>query len=472
MAKFTQQFFQPGWWNVGGIPRRFTKGELSERCANTDRFIQSNPAGGIPLFPAHKPAGSQEGGPRLSDRDSRDCTGWLHGVSMDSDGKCFLQVDVGDPRTAEGIENKTIRFTSPEMSGGDYVDSKGKNWGPMFRHIATTASPRNREQGPITPMQFSEGCIQFSEDDFMGTTKKAAAEKAAQFADDQFKKKADETAQVAEAIDESADESTDVSPTSPNADELATNDTEVEVANEHPDQQTLNSLVVKIQEIMGIELPENADAIAVLTAILNMAKAKKEAAAELSGDIELTEEPNVAQFSEEATAMIDALKEQNATMKAEKAVALHSKNLAGVNAAIATAKIPKRLRTRLAERANALQFSEEGKEEPTITIKEAIALFEECIPASITQFAEGDVAEDEHPEGDDFFKEEVSKDETAKQAGKAADEQLARAGIKISKPQAVFQNTDLFSHGQGDVATLERPSKPIHAPRGSAKTAT
>lgn len=427
MAKFTQQFFQPGWWNVGGKPMRFTKGELSDRCDNTDTFIQANPAGGVPIFPKHPTAGSIEGGPRLADRDARDCLGWVDSTRIDAAGKCHVTYDIQDAKTIQGINNGSIRFSSPEFSASDHVDAKGRNYGRIFRHFSMTPAPRNREQGQITPMQFSEGCIQFSEDDFMGTTKKAAQEKAAQFADDEFKKKANETAEVAEAIDETVDESVDTSPVTPNADEQPTNDTEVTDAGGHPDQQALNALTLRIQEEMGIELPENADAIAVLTAILNMAKAKREAAAELSGDLEITEEPNVAQFSEEANAMIDALKDQCSTLKAEKAVSQHAKNLAAVNASIETAKIPKRLKSRLVERANALQFSEDGQEEPTLTIKEALALYEECFPKSL-QFSEDDVEDVEHPDGDNFFKE-PGAEQTDEEADKAADEQIERSGF-------------------------------------------
>ena len=429
MAKFTQQFFQPGWWNVSGKPMRFTKGELSDRCDNTEAFIQANPAGGVPIFPKHPAVGSVEGGPRLADRDARDCLGWVESTKIDGEGKCHVTYDIRDQATITGINNGTIRFSSPEFSAGDHCDAKGRNYGKIFRHFSMTPAPRNREQGKIESAQFSEDCIQFSEDDFMGKTKADVDEKAAQFADDELKKKQS----VVDAIDKAADteEAAEPEPESPiptrNADELPTNDTEVEVDGEHTDQQTLNGLTLQIQEIMGIVLPENADAVAVLTAIVNKAKADKEAAAALSGELEVEEEPSVAQFSEEGQAIVDALREENVALKAKGAAESLVKHRASVTAAIATARIPKRMKSRLSERANALQFAEGGEEEPTLTIKQAIALFEEGIPSSI-QFAEEDVAEVDHPEGEAFYEKEGAE-QTDEEADRAADEQIANSGF-------------------------------------------
>ena len=417
--KFTQQFFQPGWWNVNGSARRFTKGELSDRCDNTDAFIQANPAGGVPIFPSHPTAGSDAGGPRLADRDARDCLGWVDSTRIDAAGKCHVTYDVQDQRTIDGINNGSIRFSSPEFSAAEHIDSKGKNHGKIFRHFSMTAAPRNREQGPITSLQCSEDCFQFTEDDFMGTTKKDVEEKAAQFAHADDPKKLTDNPGDTVAVEEA-------NPT-PNADELPTNDAEVAVADEHPDQSALNGLVTQLQDVMGIMLPDGADAIAVLTAILNTAKAKKDAEAVVSGDLDIQEEP-VAQFSEAATAVIEALEEKNRVLNVDRLAASLVKHRASVTAAISTASIPKRLKSRLAERANSLQFSESGEEEPVLRIQEAIALYEECIPKSI-QFAEGDVDEAEHPDKTFFDKGADGGEESDASADKGVDEQLKSTGF-------------------------------------------
>ena len=434
MAKFTQQFFQPGWWNVGGKPMRFTKGELSDRCDNTDEFIKANPAGGVPIFPKHPLAGSVGGGPRVADRDARDCLGWVDSTRMDAEGKCHVTYDVQDQRTIDGINSGTIRFSSPEFSTHDHKDSRGRNFGRIFRHFAMTAAPRNREQGKITSAQFSEDCIQFSEDDFMGATKKdveakAAEEKATQFAhDDETKKKIPEEL-AAETL---APAETEVSAIAEEtaSEEPPTNETETKVSSEHPDQQVLNGLTMQIMELSGIVLPEGADTVALLTAIANKMKADKENADALSGDIKIEEEP-VAQFSEEATAVIEALQGRIAASDAKEAATAMAQHRADIVATIATAKIPKLMKSRLTGHAASIQFAEGGEEEPRFTVAQVIELVSDCIPASLTQFSEETAVEEEHPDAEEgFFKGgDGPAEESDEEAEKGVDEQLERSGM-------------------------------------------
>ena len=438
--KFTQKFFQPGYWNTNGSPRRFTRKELSEYCRNTQAFIDANQGGGIPIFPVHASPGTPEGGPQLSKQDARDNVGWVEGVRIDAAGDCWADYDVVDGRTAECIDSGAIKFTSPEFGAIDHVDSKGKSWGRMFRHMATTATPRNREQGPITSLQCAEDCFQFSEDDFMGKTKKEADDKTkadAQFAEDEAKKK---LAELSEApTNETPAEEPEVTPETPADNEPPTNETEVEVEVESeatpeiaPDNaQTINDLVMRIKEISGIILPPEADAVATLTAIVNMLAEKQRAElASETGLPEVTEEAPVAQFSEEQRALWDAQNNELASLRAEKAAGVTAHKRAELSMQINAARAPKRLKDRLNGVLGAVQFSEGGggTEEPTFTVGQVLAMVHESLPKSM-QFDEDEVGEVEHPDGDKFFKEGDSTEETEAEADAAASEQLSRAGM-------------------------------------------
>ena len=440
--KFTQKFFQPGYWNANGAPRRFTRKELSEYCRNTQAFIEANQEGGIPIFPVHASPGTPEGGPQLSRRDARDNVGWVEGVRIDAAGDCYADYDVLDERTAECIGSGKIKFTSPEFGAVDHVDSKGKSWGKMFRHMATTATPGNREQGPILSLQCSEDFYQFSEDDFMGKTKKEAeakVEENVQFNEDEAKKRLAELSE-APTNDDTGDAETSSTETT-DTDELPTNEPEVDVEPEPavepevdavPDNaQTINDLVMQIKEISGIILPPEADAVATLTAIVNMLAEKQRAEVASNGGLpQVTEESPVAQFSEEQQAMWDAQQGELATLRAERNAGRMAVKRAEIESDINQARAPKRLKTRLAGILGAVQFSEDGDcpELPTFTIRQVLALVHDAYPKSM-QFDEADVTEAAHPEGDKFFNKDDSTEETDEEADKAVDEQLNRAGM-------------------------------------------
>lgn len=432
MAKYSHKFFQPGWWKVGGTLRRFTRTELAKRCENTDSFVKANPSGGVPIFPKHPSAGSIDGGPRLRDRDARDNVGWLEGCRIDSKGGCWADYDIADKATVDGLENGTIRFTSPEFSAKNYEDRSGKDWGPMFRHMAMTPAPANRNQGQITPMQFDEDCIQFCEEDFMGTTKAEAEKKAAQFADDEDKK--------------------ETSPPTPNADKQPTNDTEVTVATDNEDDEQIAELVEMLRTETGIELPGNSSTRDLLIALLNMVITERRVKTETTGELPVTEEAP-QQFSDEAQAVINAKDEQIRAMQAKEQAGQLRTRRAKVSAAISAARMPPRAKALLATQATDLQFSDEGAEEPRFTVQQVISIFEDGMPKAL-QFDDTDVkdvAEEEHPDGKQFFDPaNDTGEETDEQADAAAAEQLANAGYGDG---GFSGRTAKFSRDYSDAAT-------------------
>lgn len=435
--RFTHKFFQPGYWNVNGSPRRFTRKELSEYCNNTQAFIDANQDGGVPIFPVHASPGTPEGGPQLSKQDARDNVGWVEGMRINSAGECFADYDVADERTAKCIDNGTIKFTSPEFGAVDHVDSNGKSWGKMFRHMATTATPRNREQGPITSLQCAEDCFQFSEDDFMGKTKKEADDKAktdTQFAEDEARKKLEELSEAPTSEPPAKEEAEPVAENPESEPEVPPkNETEVEVedGSDNSEDAEVNAMIVRLVELTGIELPPMASRKEVLTAIINREVTKQEADAAMKGDLPgVTEEAPIAQFSEEQQALWDTQNTELVALRAEKAAGRMAVKRAGMEATIRSARAPKKMKDRLIGMLGAVQFSEdgEGAEEPMFTMQNVLALVHDSLPKSM-QFGETDIAEAAHPEGDKFFKEGDSTDESDAEADKAVDEQLANAGM-------------------------------------------
>ncbi|MBI1249063.1 hypothetical protein GC197_14625 [bacterium] len=152
MTQLTQVFLKPGRYSIGGQMKEFTARHLADLSLNTRRLLAAGIR--IPLWSAHKPAGSVEGGPRIEAMAATDNLGWMTDVRQLPDGSLEQTLEVLDEQAAAGIASGRIQFTSPEI--GPYIDGLGRAFGQVIRHMALTATPRNPEQGSFQPiLQFS-----------------------------------------------------------------------------------------------------------------------------------------------------------------------------------------------------------------------------------------------------------------------------------------------------------------------------
>jgi hypothetical protein len=383
-----QEFIKPGPYRIAGELREYSREDLK---AYKDGTIAALAAGvPIPLLEAHAPAGVEEGYP-ASDKDKDSAfkgRGWLRDLKQKEDGTLVQVIEVTDPEARKGIKNGSIRFTSPEFRE-NYTDGKGRNFGRMIRHVALTAKPRNPDQGPFAVIAaatpFGE-CVQFSDDDFESSDKKKP-DGGAEGTPDQSK------------VDKS--DNPDMPPSKDAA------------MIEEAIKGNLAELGVKLPD--GLKLGMSGEAAncllaALMTACESNRKAEEEKQAKDdkgSGNLEQDSTPGGTQFSESEKKLIAERDAAKAALARHRRESQEARILAAFNF------VPPAVKDKLTARMSATQFSEEGTEQPSMTLLEVATLVKDSLPKNL-QFDETKLEEAEHEDGETFFKgDEKETPETA-----------------------------------------------------------
>lgn len=394
MAKVTQRrAFAPG--NYDGVV--LTKDDLAAYVAGTRKALSAGIS--LPALKRHAPLAA--GDSETVQFAATDGAGELTGVSQNEDGSLDFEFDIRDPETLAGIQSGAIRFTSPEFRR-NYRDGIGRVHGNVLRHVALTPFPRNPHQGPMA-VAMSEAanpadCFQCSYEGPMDDDEKEI--KASE---------ADESAAPAETVDP---------PKNPDAPPKAT------------DKTKLAALVEGFGQL-GLVLPSDFDisadnAVDLLVTAVNTALKAKETEPEPEPEApEVKDEPAAMPFSESELAALPPAKraaiqrmQQDALQFAEER---QKRVRSEAEAALIASKLPKGLKDKLAARLNSVQFSEAGKELPTLTVQEAASLFSESLPPSLA-FDESAVIEEAPPKG------LMGAAQTDEDAEREAEEQLLRTG--------------------------------------------
>jgi len=156
---------------VGVVPGSYPKIGSSERVELTAQDLASYAertnamleAGiHVPVMDWHPRPGSDEDGPFVRKADAKKTAGWLKRVLVNNDGSLGWEMDLTSKRTAEGVTDGSIRFTSPGFRD-QYESTKGKHGG-IIRHLAFTPEPRNPSQSNILVdasygESYGEGCM-------------------------------------------------------------------------------------------------------------------------------------------------------------------------------------------------------------------------------------------------------------------------------------------------------------------------
>lgn len=393
MAKVTQRrAFAPGVYS-GFV---FTEDSLADFVAGTRKAIEAGIS--IPVLKRHAPLAA--GDSETVQFAATDGAGELTGVSQNEDGSLDLEFDIRDEETLKGIKSGSIRFSSPEFRRR-YSDSTGRYFGTVMRHVALTPFPRNPHQGPMA-VAMSEAspadCFQCSYEGPMDDDEK-----------DIKASEADDSAAPAETVDP---------PKNPDSPPKAT------------DKTKLAALVEGFGQL-GLVLPSDFDisadnAVDLLVTAVNTALKAKETEPEPEPEApEVKDEPAAMPFSEFELAALPPAKraaiqrmQQDALQFAEER---QKRVRSEAEAALLTSKLPKGLKDKLAARLNSVQFSEAGKELPTLTVQEAASLFSESLPPSLA-FDESAVIEEAPPKG------LMGAAQTDEDAEREAEEQLLRTG--------------------------------------------
>ena len=366
-------FFRPGVYR--GVP--YTPTDLRQYAENSNAAI----AGGIaiPLIDRHARIGA--GDAETEAAAGTDGRGWAKSFGFE-DGWLWGEVEVTDPQAAEGIDNGSIKFVSPEFRP-NYQSDDGRDFGKVIRHLALTPTPANQHQGPIQ---------QLSEQDYEGPI----------MADENTTTETEET----------ADTTTDESTGGLDATKMLT-DAAAKLGLELPD---------------GIDIKSDEGLCLFATAVINSGAG---AVVEDATDDLPEEEP--MQYSEDSEAfaslpaavrqeLIDGRKRREEAAQfaeqvaREKAETQRKQSLGKIT----SAKIPPGLKTKLMQAHGAQQFSESGGAK-TYTPAEVAEMVAKAMPEAM-QFAEG-------------AKEVDQPDDTGSAAGLTDEQQkelLERHGRKVA----------------------------------------
>lgn len=415
MKRLKQIFLKPGAYRVGERMLTYTAEDLRTIAANTKKLLASGIA--VPLWAAHKMAGSPEGGPQqFSNAPATDNKGWMADVRQLPDGSLEQTLEVLDDEAAKGIDSGSIRFTSPEI--GDYIDGLGRDFGTVIRHMALTPTPRNPQQGPFQPV------VQFSlsdriEEEPMPPVRTAA--EAMQFAEDEEKKDYDDTVEAEVVETDNEPGGGDSLPEAP------------ETPAENPDMPSGDTsgkeaaLLAHMKEL-GVTLPADwsyeGGFETLYTAVIASNEAKKQAEAdaaanEVSDELEPLQEeqpPMAAQFSEADK----AIRKENAALKSR----LDAAERKQLRDQIDRANISPGIKQKLHGKLNAVQFSESGSAKPQFSMPEVVAMLGGTLPKGF-QFSEDGMIQESHPDGDKFMVGNGSPKSMAE--AKAKNEEIKKA---------------------------------------------
>lgn len=139
MARFAHASIQPKTYLVKGRKVRIGRDDNAAIAANVRNMLKEGL--NIPVMPFHPEEGTEYESPTLKQKDALDTVGWVTDARVDRSGRLKLVFDVAKDEYADGIRNKQIRFTSPQLKK-DFVDANGKVWGPCVTHLALTPFPR------------------------------------------------------------------------------------------------------------------------------------------------------------------------------------------------------------------------------------------------------------------------------------------------------------------------------------------
>lgn len=425
---FKQVFFKPGRYHLGGgIYREFTAADVAEHVRGAQAVLEAGH--GIPILYEHAAPGSAEGSPvQLSATDPKSRrdqlakqvkhgAGWVKKVWLTKDGEAAHELEVTDPDAAKGLKNRSIKFTSPEFRS-NWKDGKGREFSKLVSHVALTHKPRNLDQSAIEEVVTGAApAMQFSLADW------------AQFSDDDMppEKKPDD----APPPDEKPEDK------NPDLDDS----TEEE---ESASDQQFQAVLQLLKDSFGVSLPDDCDQDCfvrdLLTSLKTAAAIKEQAEADRAtdeddrnpdDDDDLVEEKPPVQFSlADVTEGKVANKLLSAVIKSNHATLAHR-----IKARQDEGTFPPALVKAIGDRANAMQFSEEGDEFGALKLTEVVDVLEKGLPNGFYKHLCEDLGEQFSTENppDELLSQGVNGDISPAQAKAMVDKQAEHVPLLRTK---------------------------------------
>lgn len=199
MPRFAHASIRPDTYLVKGRKYRVKRDDNAVIAANVRAMLNSGI--NIPVLPFHPEEGTEFGGPTMKSKDALDTTGWVTDAKLDQRGRLKLFFEVNSPEHAEGIRNKQIRFTSPELTTS-FKDETGREWGPCVRHLALTAFPRVSGTEDIEEVVEQDAMPFSSIESTIGFSLMTDEESETEITEEPEAKKKAVTSEAAEPVDE------------------------------------------------------------------------------------------------------------------------------------------------------------------------------------------------------------------------------------------------------------------------------
>jgi len=407
MALLEQTFLKPGDYHIGGGRfRTFTIDDLAEYRRNTLALMRRGYR--VPVLAGHARAGATHGGPQHfmgrtaldrpkashpsiktscpsvtpdpNDSASGRCVGWVVDLQQQADGSLIHVIEIPSQDDWQQIQKDGRTKASPELRG-EFTDDQGHRYGPIIAHLALTHRPRNPNQSPLVP---ANEVYQFSLDDLTeGTLSMPQSEKN------------DTTTDATTNTTHPTSDPTNTPPVVVAA-EAALDDKEV-FSPESNDKTGAND-----KREPSVEAKRNDNTKTNDTPANDVTKTNVSTEADHPTESKTTTEES---RSRHALLFRDELSRRIQQSR----------------------KLPKSLRERLVTLVETVQLSEEGDEEPTLRVSEAMAMFEEAMPSHLALAAER-LDHPPHPRGESFFTGDV-RQMSDEEATRIAQEQLANTGF-------------------------------------------
>jgi hypothetical protein len=371
-AKFWHDILSPGTVTTADGDVEITREDVDLARTN---FIAMQKTGiaDIPVLAEHVPLTDPLGNPRprreVAVDELNTTKGWIGRVRMKGDALQGL-FQINDDDTAAGIKNGTIRYVSPTIRG-QLEDRNGNPYRRAIAHVALTSKPRFRNQGEFEPVE--ENSMALSE---LGVESSITIEDV-------------DDIQLADHGDEEGG-----SEHNPDLDNGGRSDPQME------------ALLTLLAEEFGLTVAADTDSSSLveqlLTAVKTAKAVREKAAADKAADDANTNHDDRPIEDKTGVQMSEAQATQFAAMK-KRLAENHGTTIRSRFASLKkSGRIAPALFDALADRIDSIQLSDEGDEQPSITLSELADLFEKTTGDGSGALDLSDDSEEEHPDGEGF----------------------------------------------------------------------
>ncbi len=333
-----------------------------------------------PFLLEHAPPNTPEGSPvnksTWDDKANkvRNGAGWIKKALINDKGEMGFEIDVRDKQVAKGLNDGSIKYTSPELRK-QFVTGDGEVIPFVLAHVAATHTPRNPQQATsetiAMAMQFS---IEDMEDDEDKKTEEAEVVVSDEDKDGELE---------VEAVDEEKTEET--------AEDPSTISLSI--------HKSVYDTLVGMLKGKGMGLPDDVSPETLFPAMI----------AAMSGVNSAETESPVIEESQPVQYSLDAISDTKLPKLLSRAIKVEAES---IRSGIKSIKIPG-LQKALDAHAGAMQFSADAEELPTLTLGQVVKAVNDSIPEAMVKLLTNHAEQfsvAEHPDNEFLTHGSISKE--------------------------------------------------------------